>query len=55
MSGEIGILASGIGQIPDPADRLIMATALQENATLVTADEVILGWEGDLTRLDASK
>lgn len=36
----------------DPADRLIVATAL-EGHRLVTADERILAWPGRLNRLDA--
>ncbi len=36
----------------DPADRLIVATALQGHR-LATADERILGWSGRLNRLDA--
>ena len=37
---------------PDPADRIIVATAL-EGHRLLTADELILGWSGSLDRLDA--
>jgi len=37
----------------DPADRLITATAKRLGATLLTADERILAWSGDLTRADA--
>ena len=36
----------------DPADRLIVATALQGHR-LVTADERILAWPGKMNRLDA--
>ena len=36
----------------DPADRIIVATAM-EGHRLVTADERILRWDGDLDRLDA--
>ena len=36
----------------DPADRLIVATAL-EGHRLVTSDDKILDWPGDLSRLDA--
>jgi PIN domain nuclease of toxin-antitoxin system len=55
VTGEVAIVASGIGGIPDPADRLIMATAIQHGAFLATADETILAWEGDLNRLDVSR
>ena len=36
----------------DPCDRLIVATAL-EGHELITADELILAWPGQLSRLDA--
>ena len=36
----------------DPGDRFIVATALGGHE-LMTADENILGWRGDLVRLDA--
>jgi len=39
----------------DPADRMIVATAIQAGAMLVTADRKILDWTGSLRRLDASK
>ncbi len=38
----------------DPADRLIVATAL-EGHQLLTADRLLLGWSGPLNRLDASE
>ncbi len=38
----------------DPADRFIVATALDRNLPLMTADKKILEWEGTLNRLDAS-
>ena len=37
---------------PDPADRIIVATAL-EGHRLLTADDLILRWSGGLDRLDA--
>ena len=39
----------------DPADRMIVATAIQETATLCTADEKILVWKSKLLRSDARK
>jgi PIN domain nuclease of toxin-antitoxin system len=39
----------------DPADRLLVATAIVNALTLVTADRVILSWSGKLDRLDARK
>jgi PIN domain nuclease of toxin-antitoxin system len=38
----------------DPADRLIVATALAGHR-LMTADQRILGWPGRMSRLDAAK
>ena len=38
---------------PDPADRLIVATALATGATLVTADQKILAMKSGPTRIDA--
>ncbi len=39
----------------DPADRMIVATAINLTATLCTADKKILTWNNDLLRLDAHK
>ncbi|MBI4514723.1 MAG: type II toxin-antitoxin system VapC family toxin [Deltaproteobacteria bacterium] len=56
ISGAIGIAAA---QLPDfhgdPADRLIVATALSLDATLLTADESILGRTGPLHSRDARR
>ena len=38
----------------DPADRFIVATALARDATLLTADQAILGWSGPLRSQAAS-
>ena len=54
VTGQIGILAGELAGLPgDPADRIITATAIVRNATLLTADRRILGWEGALNRRDA--
>lgn len=54
VSGEIGILAAELENFPrDPADRVIAATALTLGATLITADESVLNWQGNLLRHDA--
>lgn len=53
-----GEIAARAGLLPnmhgDPADRLIVATALAGHR-LVTADQRILDWSGRLSRLDAAK
>ncbi len=53
VDGSIGIRAAALQDFhADPADRVIVATALDEHQ-LVTADQSILGWSGALDRLDA--
>lgn len=53
VDGEMGIRANTLVDFhADPADRLIVATAL-EGHELITADERILAWPGQLSRLDA--
>lgn len=53
-----GAIAARAGLLPDlhgdPADRLIVATALAGDQ-LVTADRLILDWPGQLSRLDAAE
>ncbi len=49
IATRAGLLANMHG---DPADRIIVATAL-EGHRLVTADQEILGWSGTLDRMDA--
>ena len=53
MDGDIGIRANALADFhADPADRIIVATAMGGHR-LVTADERILSWAGNLDRLDA--
>ncbi len=53
VNGWVGIRAAGLEDFhADPADRVIVATAL-EGHRLVTADRRILGWSGNLDRLNA--
>lgn len=53
VDGEIGIRAASLEKFhPDPADRIIVATALA-GRRLATADSRILGWSGQLDRLSA--
>ncbi|MGH8613782.1 MAG: type II toxin-antitoxin system VapC family toxin [Gammaproteobacteria bacterium] len=54
VDGEMGILATSLRDLhSDPADRIVLATAIVKRATLITADEHILGWSHKLERLDA--
>ena len=56
VSGEIGIAAVGLAGLPgDPADRIIVATAMSVDATLLTADERLLRWRGKLRTVDARR
>ena len=53
VDGAIAARAGSLRDIHgDPADRLILATAL-EGHRLVTADDRLLAWPGDIARLDA--
>ena len=55
LDGEIGIRAVHLpGLHADPADRLIVATALDAHR-LATADRRLLAWPGPLDRLDAAE
>jgi PIN domain nuclease of toxin-antitoxin system len=48
--------ASDLENLPgDPFDRLIVGTALVEEATLLTSDRPILSWPGSLQRQDAGR
>ena len=53
VDGGIGIRANFLPSFhADPADRIIVATALAGHQ-LMTADERILNWNGNLPRMDA--
>ena len=53
VDGTIAIRADRLVDFhPDPADRIIVATALSGHS-LLTADRQILSWDGHLKRLDA--
>ncbi len=55
VDGEVGIRANCLAAFHgDPADRIIMATAL-DGHRLLTGDQRILAWGGNLDRLDARK
>ena len=54
VNGEIGIRANELpGFHADPADRIIVATALTGRHVIISADEHILHWSGSLNRMDA--
>ena len=56
VDADIAILAARLrGFHGDPADRIIVATAQVKNATLVTADEVLLEWGHGLRTADAAR
>ena len=54
VDGDIALTAVDLREAPrDPADRFILATAWLHQAVLVTADQALLAWPGDLERMDA--
>ena len=56
VDGRIAIRATELMEFhPDPADRMIVATALDLGATLLTADAVLLEWHSKLKRQDARR
>jgi PIN domain nuclease of toxin-antitoxin system len=56
LTGEIAILAGELENLHgDPADRIIAATAIAYDATLMTADANLLGWLNPLKRQDAER
>ncbi|MCI0347470.1 MAG: type II toxin-antitoxin system VapC family toxin [Chloroflexi bacterium] len=54
-----GAIAVAAAELPtfhgDPADRMVVATALDLGAELVTADDRILGWRAPLRTRDARR
>ncbi len=56
LDGKIAIMAIGLPDLhSDPADLFIAATAIINEARLITADRRLLNWSGPLECLDASK
>lgn len=54
IDGTVGIAANELqGFHDDPADRLIVATAMGLGASLVTSDAKLLSWVGPLACIDA--
>ena len=55
LQGSTGIRAGHLmGFHGDPADRMIVATALENAASLMTADKKILDWDTLHQKIDAS-
>ena len=56
VTGDVAILAAELeGLNGDTADRIIAATAIVHDATLLTADERLLRWRHRLKRQDADQ
>lgn len=56
LSGSAAIIAAGLTEFHgDPADRIIVATVLEEGSVLVTADQKILSWTKLTDKIDATK
>lgn len=54
VDGAAGVRAVDLAGLPeDPADRLIVACALENGAAFLTADEKLLAWPHALARHDA--
>ena len=54
LDGGIALRATTLAHFhPDPADRFLTATALNQGARLLTADQAILDWHDPLPRLNA--
>jgi len=54
VDGRIALLSTQLENLHrDPADRFIMATAIDRNTELMTADRLILEWSGALSRVPA--
>ena len=54
LDGRIALLASRLENLHrDPVDRFIVATAMSRGLPLMTADQRLLDWHGQLERMDA--
>lgn len=54
LDGRIALLATELADLHrDPADRFILATAIERNTSLMTADRALLAWPGKLSRVAA--
>ena len=56
IDGRITLLSCQLEHFhKDPADRFIVSTALNQKVPLMTADQKILEWEGNLECLDSRR
>jgi Uncharacterized protein conserved in bacteria len=56
VDGRIALLATQLENLHrNPADRFIVATAIDRNTPLMTADRLILDWAGTLARIPADQ
>lgn len=56
LDGASAVLSQDLPDLhPNPADRLILASAIMLRATLLTSDRKLLAWPGSLPRLDAAR
>lgn len=56
VDGRLGIEAAALSNFHgDPADRLIVATALTAGCRLLTADRQVLAWPGSIDAIDARR
>lgn len=55
LDAKTAILSANLKLHGDPADRMIVAIALQQSCLLITADEKILAYKGNLLRQNAKK
>lgn len=54
LDGQVGIAAVELSDFhADPADRIIIASAIHNGAAVLTADRSMLDWPGTLDRHDA--
>jgi PIN domain nuclease of toxin-antitoxin system len=56
VDGRIALLSCQLQDFcRDPADRFIVATAIDRGFPLMSADRTILAWTGDLERINATR
>jgi len=54
LNGHIAIQSCQLENLHrDPADRFIIATAMESRLPLITADQKILDWQGEVEKLNA--